>query len=174
MESVSSLGQTFICRKSSMNMTINNRYCNRFIHVGRLIFSVNRSGASVYNPDDIWEYAYAVLHSRGTAHPICDPSRIIAACCRALNSSMLWLFHEAITCPIIVFTSSPTCFAGTNSIAIDLMTAKDRFFFSIIHQRQSAISSCCDQMIVQWLAFHVLQKICHMKIFVTIDFYIWT
>ena len=132
MESVSSLGRTFICRKSSMNMTINNRYCNRFIHVGRLIFSVNRSGASVYNPDDIWECAYAVLHSRGTAHPICDPSRIISACCRALNSSMLWLFREAITCPIIVFTSSPTCFAGTNAIAIDLMTAKDRFFFSIM------------------------------------------
>ena len=61
-----------------MNMSINNRYCNRFSHIGRPIFSVNRSGASVYNPDDNWERACAVLHSRGTAHSICDPSRIIA------------------------------------------------------------------------------------------------
>ena len=46
-----------------------------------------------------------------------------------LDSSMLWLFREAITSPIIVFTSIPTCYAGTNSIAIDLITVKDRFFF---------------------------------------------
>ena len=67
-----------------MNMSIDNRYCNRFIHIGRPIFSVNRSSASVYNPDDIWERACAVLHSRGTAHPICDQSRIIAT--RQLNA----------------------------------------------------------------------------------------
>ena len=47
-----------------------------------------------------------------------------------LDSSMLWLHREAITSPIIVFTSIPTCFAGTNSIAIDSITVKDRFFFS--------------------------------------------
>ena len=47
-----------------------------------------------------------------------------------LDSPMLWLFREAITSPIIVFTSIPTCFAGTNSIAIDLITVKDWFFFS--------------------------------------------
>ena len=32
-----------------MNMSIDNRYCNRFIHIRRPIFSVNRSNASVYN-----------------------------------------------------------------------------------------------------------------------------
>ena len=68
-----------------------------------------------------------------------------------LDSSMLWLFREAITYPIIVFTSIPTCFAGTKSIAIDLITVKDRFFLSIGRQRQSAISSCCDQVIAEWL-----------------------
>ena len=124
-------------------MSIDNRCCNRFIHIGRPIFSVNRSGASVYNPDDIWERTCVVLHSRGTAHPICDPIRIIAT--RQLNA----LFREAITSLIIVFTSSPTCFAGTNSIAIDLMTVKHRFFFSIGHQQQFAISSSCDQVIAQ-------------------------
>ena len=44
--------------------------------------------------------------------------------------SMLWLFREARTSPIIVFAPIPTCSAGTNSIAIDLITVKDRFFFS--------------------------------------------
>ena len=45
-----------------------------------------------------------------------------------LDSSMLWLFRKAITSPIIVSTSSPTCFTGTNSIAIDLITVKNQFF----------------------------------------------
>ena len=74
IESVASL-----CHKSSMNMSIDNRYCNRFIHIGRPIYSVNHSGAFVYNPDNIWECVCAVLHSWGCAHPICKPSLIIAA-----------------------------------------------------------------------------------------------
>ena len=60
-------------------------------------------------------------------------------------------FRVPITSPIIVFTSSPTCFAGNNSIAIDLFTVKDRLLLSIGHQQQSAISFCCDQVIAQWL-----------------------
>ena len=48
-----------------------------------------------------------------------------------LDSSMLWQFREAITSPIIVFTSSTPC-------------------FGIGHQRQSAISSCCD-LVILWL-----------------------
>ena len=80
-----------------MNMSINNRYCNRFIHIGRPIFSVNRSGASVYKPDDIWERACAVLHSRGTSHPICDPSRIIAT--RQLNAlTVPWSHNVSNNC----------------------------------------------------------------------------
>ena len=80
-----------------MNMSIDNRYCNRFIHIGRPIFSVNRSSASVYNPDDIWERACAVLHSRGTAHPICDPSRIIAT--RQLNAlTVRWSHNVSNNC----------------------------------------------------------------------------
>ena len=80
-----------------MNMSIDNHYCNRSIHIGRLIFSVNRSGASVYNPEDIWERACAVLHLRGTAHPICDPSRIIAT--RQLNAlTVLWSHNVSNNC----------------------------------------------------------------------------
>ena len=33
------------CRKSSINIVIDNRYCNRFIHLGRPIFAVNPNGA---------------------------------------------------------------------------------------------------------------------------------
>ena len=80
-----------------MNMSTDNWYCNRFIHIGRPIFSVNRSGASVYNPDDIWEPACTVLHSRGTAHPVCDPSRIIAA--RQLNAlTVPWSHYFSKNC----------------------------------------------------------------------------
>ena len=80
-----------------MNMSIYNRYCNRFIHIRRPIFSVNRSSASVYNPDDIWERACAVLHSRGTAHPICDPSQIIAT--QQLNAlTVPWSHNVSNNC----------------------------------------------------------------------------
>ena len=54
---------------------------------------------------------------------ICDPSGIIAT-----DSSMLLLFRESITSPMIIFTSGPTCFAGANSIAIDVFKIKGRFF----------------------------------------------
>ena len=64
------------------------------------------------------------LQSRGTAHPICHPSLIIA-------TRQLWLFHETIMSPLIVFPSNPTCFAGTNTIAIDLITVKNRFFSAL-------------------------------------------
>ena len=91
------LAERSFCCKSSMNMSIDNRYCNRFIHIGRPIFSVNRSGASVYNPDDIWERACAVLHSRGTAHPICEPSRIIAT--RQLSAlTVPWSHYVSNNC----------------------------------------------------------------------------
>ena len=54
-----------------------------------------------------------------------------------LDSSMLWLFREAITSPIIVFTSIPTCFAGTNSIAINLITVERKWAsFQVTHHTQ--------------------------------------
>ena len=47
---------TFCC-KSSMNISIDNRYCNLFIHLGRPILPVNHNGATVYYPDHIWDRA---------------------------------------------------------------------------------------------------------------------
>ena len=123
-----------------MNMSIDNRYCNRFIHIGRPIFSVNCSCASVYNPDDIWERACAVLHSRGTAHPICDPSRIIAT--RQLNAlTVPWSHNVSNSCNCNRFNHCE----------------RPIFCLSIGHQpgatsdNPAAISSCCDQVVAQWL-----------------------
>ena len=39
------------CRNSSINISIDNRYDNRFIHLGRPIFTANHNGACVYNRD---------------------------------------------------------------------------------------------------------------------------
>ena len=44
------------------------------------------------------------------------------------HHAMLLLFREPITSPKIVYTSSPTCCACTNSIVFDLITMKDCFF----------------------------------------------
>ena len=157
-----------------MNMSIDNRYCNRFIHIGRPIFSVNRSSASVYNPDDIWERAFAVLHSRSTAHPICDPSGIIAT--RQLNALTVPWSH----------TVSNNCIYIHSYLLHWYKLNCNRFnhcerpiFFSHHrppaqgHQRQSGRhfllwSGDC----AMTLAFHVLQKICRMKISIKIYLYI--
>ena len=109
-----------------MNMSIDNRYFNRFIHIGRPIFSVNRSSASLFTIPTTFGNAHARCYTREA--PLIQSTTQVGS--SQLDSSMLWLFREAMTSPIIVFTSIPTCFAGTNSIAIDLITVKDRFFFS--------------------------------------------
>ena len=65
-----------------INISIGNRYYNRFINLRRPIVSLNHSGASAptvfTNPDNIRDRACAVLHSRWAGHPICGPSWIIA------------------------------------------------------------------------------------------------
>ena len=85
-------------RNSSINISINNRYDNRFIHLGRPIFTVNHNGACVYTTDYTWDRAC-------TAHPICE----LGVGSSLLNSAILLLFRQPLTSSIIVFTSSPTC-----------------------------------------------------------------
>ena len=53
------LTEPTFCRNSSINISIDNRYDNRFIHLGRPIFTVNHNGACVYNSDYTWDRAYA-------------------------------------------------------------------------------------------------------------------
>ena len=98
---------TFYC-KSSMNISINSRYYNRFIHLRRPIFSVNHNSTYLClqsRPHLESRTRLSVLHSRGTGHSICD----LSVRSSLLDSSMLLLFHQPIMSPIIVFTSSLTC-----------------------------------------------------------------
>ena len=163
------LAERKFCRKSSMNMSIDNRYCNRFIYIGRPIFFVNRRGASVYNPDNICERACAVLHSRGTAHPICDPSRIIAT--RQLNAlTVPWSHNVSNNC--IYIHSYLLRWYKLNCNRFN--HCKRPIFFS-----QHGPPATIRHFFLLWsgdcamtLASHVLQKICHMKIFIEIYFYI--
>ena len=53
------LTEPTFCRNSSINISIDNRYYNRFIHLRRPIFTVNHNGACVYNPDNTWDRACA-------------------------------------------------------------------------------------------------------------------
>ena len=116
------------CRKSSLNISIDIRYCNRFIHLDEPIFSVNHNGASLClqsRPHLESCMRMSMLHSWGTGHPICDLSRIIAT--RQL---------DALTVPSTHYVSNNCVYfqsyllAGTNSIVIDLMTTKDLTVFS--------------------------------------------
>ena len=53
------LTEPTFCRNSSINISIDNRYDNRFIHLGRPIFTVNHNGACVYTTDYTWDRACA-------------------------------------------------------------------------------------------------------------------
>ena len=109
-----------------MNMSIDNRYCNRFIHIGRPIFCELQRCLCLQSRWHLGTRVRGVTLARHRSSNL-RPGQVGSS---LLDSSMLWLFCEAMPSPIIVFTSIPTCFAGTNSIAIDLITVKDRFCFS--------------------------------------------
>ena len=60
------------CRKLWRSISINSRYCNRFINLGRPIFPLNHSGASVATVFTILTtFGIAVLHSHWAGHQIC-------------------------------------------------------------------------------------------------------
>ena len=149
-----------------MNILIDNRYCNRFIYLGRPIFFVNRSGASVYNPHDIWKRACAYQSGYSRKAPLTQSATQVRS--SLLDSLMLWLFREPILSPIIIFTSSPTCFAGTNAIAIGLISTSatsDNPPFLLV--------------VIRWLRIDDFSISCapecmSHKTFITVYFYIWT
>ena len=164
------LAECSFFRKSLLNMSIDNRCCNRFIHIRRLIFSVNRRGASVYNLYDIWECACAVLHSRDTAHPICEPSRIIAT--RQLSAlTVPWSHYISNNC---IYVQSPL--HHWYKLNCRRFNDRERLIF-LWHQPPATVR----HFILLWsgdcamtLAFDVLQKIYRKKICITNYFYIWT
>ena len=53
------LTEPTFCRNSSINISIDNRYDNRFIHLRRPIFTLNHNGSCVYNRDYTWDRACA-------------------------------------------------------------------------------------------------------------------
>ena len=80
IESVSSLGRMLV-------FVIDNWYCNRFIHIGRPIFSVNRSGPLF----TIRQHLGMRMRSET---PLTQSATQVGS--SLLNSSMLWLFRETI------------------------------------------------------------------------------
>ena len=161
------LTEQAFCRKSSINIAINNRYYNRFIHIGRPTFPVNRNGAALCLQSRHLgsRMCVAVLHSRGTSRRICDLSHIIPTW--QLNAFIVPSIHYVSNNRIYFL---PHLFAGTNSITIDLMTMKDWFVsqhrpLAPPHQQTchfflaDVIAGDCRMT----LKCRVLQKICCMK-----------
>ena len=118
------LTEPTLCRNSSINISIDNRYYNRFIHLGRPIFTINHNGASVFTIPTTFGIAHArITLARGWSPNLWPECRIIAT--RQLDSFTVLSTHY-ISNNCIYFQSH--LLAGTNSIAIDLMTMTDRFF----------------------------------------------
>ena len=135
------------CRNSSINISINNRYHNRFIHFGRPIFNVNHNGAGVYNPDP-----FGIAHARVALAIYHSPN--LRPGCRIITTQPL----DSLTVSSAPYVANNCIYfkshrlAGTNSIAIDLMTMED--FFLTICPQQSAIFSRWQLLlpvIAQWL-----------------------
>ena len=158
--------------KLSRSISIDRHYCNKFINLGRPIFSLNHSGASaatVFTTPTTFGIAHAwVLHSRWAGHPIFDPSRIIAT----------WFSYCSIN-PLrpqncIYLQSDLSCLYKLNCnifnhherlyFPLHRPTPAIRHFFWLVviagdGRQRNQIRDCA----MTW-ASHVLQKICRMKI----------
>ena len=122
------LAEHKFCRKLSRSISIDSRYCNRFINLGRPIFPLNHSSASVATmftiPTTFW-----IAHARCCTRVERATQSAIRVGSSQLDSLTVPSTHYV---PKIVFAFSPICRACTNSIAIYLITMKD-FIFSL-HQ----------------------------------------
>ena len=118
-----------------MSISIDSRYCNRFINLGRPIFPLNHSGASAAT-------VFTIPTTFGIAHARCYPRAERATqSATQVGSSQLDSLTVPSThyVPKIVFTFSPICRACTNSIAIYLIIMSDFIFLCIGPHQQSAI-----------------------------------
>ena len=166
------------CRRLSRSSSIDSRYGNRFINLGRPIFPLNHSGASAAT-------VFTIPATFGIAHARCytRAERATQSATR-VGSSLL----DSITVPSthfvpkIVFAFSPICRACTNSIAIWLIIMGDFIFLCIGPHQQSAISSgCCWRQAAEpasWLRNDLSiprapENMSHKNI-TTIYFHIWT
>ena len=125
------------CRKLSRSISIDIRYCDRFINLGRPIFPLNRSGASAAT-------VFTILTTFGIVHARCNTRTERATkFVTRVGSSLLDSFTVPSTHYVrrIVCTFSPICRVCTNSIAIYLIIMRDFTFLCIGPHQQSAISS---------------------------------
>ena len=159
------------CCNSSINISIDNRYYNRFINLRRPLFSLNHSGASaatVFTIPTTFRITHAPCYTRA--------ERATQSAARVGSSLFDFLTVPSTHyVPKIVFTFSPICPACKNSIAIYLMIMRDLIFFSASARTSnpplSLLVGCdshgrqrnqpCDCALT-W-AFHVHQKICRIK-----------
>ena len=166
VERVLAFDWRWVCRRLSRNISIHNRYCNRFINPGRPMFFVNNSGASAAT-------VFTIPINFGIAHARCYTHAVrVAQSATQVGSSLL----DALTVPSnhyvpkIVIIVSPICRCCTSSIVIYLITVKGLIFLSIGHQKNPPFlllwSDDCAMdrgTCAMTFAFHVIHKICHIK-----------
>ena len=156
------LTELTFCRESSINISIDNRYYHRLIHIRRLIFPVNHNGASVYNPDHIWDRACACY----TREALVAQS---ATWVSDHRSSTVWWSYCSVN-PLhlqnLYFFPAPSaCWYKLNS---NRFNDHERLNFSSQHRppafRHFLLTVVIAGDCAMALAFHVLQKICRTKI----------
>ena len=174
------LTEVTFCPKSSTNISIDNWCYNWFIQLEKPIFPVKHHGAALFTIPTIFGIAHTcvrVLHSQGRGRPICDLSRIIDT--RQLDAFTVPSTHYV--CNNCIYVRSHL-FAGTDSIAIDLMTMED-WLFSQHRPPAPRLQQSCHFFLLavviagdcaMTLVFHMLRKICRIKNIITIYFHIWT
>ena len=122
------------CRNSLINILIGNRYYNRFINLGRPIFSLNHSGASAAT-------VFTIPTTFGIAHAPCYTRAERATQSAARVGSSLFDF---LTVPSthyvhkILFTFSPICRA-CKKLNCNLFNHHDRLDFFSLHRPAPAI-----------------------------------
>ena len=102
-------------RKSLINISIDNRYNNPFIHLGRPIFPVSQNGAArclQSRPHLVSRMRVSGCYTREAA--VSQSATRVGS--SLLDSSMLLLFCQPITSPIIEVTSGPTCLLGQTQL----------------------------------------------------------
>ena len=119
-------------------------------------------GVCFNNPVNIWDRVCAVLHSRWASHQICDPSRMIATWCS--HCSVNPLHPQNYIC--IQFDVSClyklNCNLFNHHERLDFFSASATSIPPSLHvvDYDGWWSGDCA---MTW-AFHVLQKICRIKI----------
>ena len=151
------------CRKLSMSISIDSRYCNRFINLGRPIFPLNHSDASAAT-------VFTITTTFGIAHARCyNRAERAAQSATRVGSSLLDSLNVPSTHYIanIVLTFSPILRDCTNSIAISRAPAIRHFFW----WRQAAEPA---SWLHNDLGIPCAPETMSHKTIITINFHVWT